>query len=158
MSDFETADAVETTDTSLTIRRTFDASRDRVFRAFTDSDDLEAWQSIGDLAVEVHTIEPEPGGSLSVTHSPGKEADHDRFDFEGTFLEVVENERLVYTLRSVGGPYAGMESRFTVEFRDADDGTEVVFTQTEVDPAMVDGTAATWNEMLEHLEGILAAP
>lgn len=145
---------IETDDTSLTIRRTFDAPRERVYRAFTDPDDLEAWQSIGDLTVEVHTIEPEAGGSLSVSHASGD----DRFDFEGEFLEAVESERLVYTLRGVGEPYDGVESRTSVEFRAVEDGTEVVFTEEQVDPEMVEGSATTWNEMLANLEEVLAEP
>lgn len=100
---------IVTEETSLTIRRTFDASPERLFRAFTDPNDLEAWQSIGCLTVEADTIEPEPGRLLSVSHLPGD----DRLDFEGTFEEVVENERLVYVLRGVGGPYDDVESRIT---------------------------------------------
>ncbi len=144
----------ETGETSLTIRRTFDVSRKRLFRAFVDPDDLEAWQSVGDLTVEVHTIEAEPGGSLRVSHFPGD----DRFDFEGEFLEVVENERLVYVLRGVDGPHDDVESRISVVFRDVDGGTEIVFTQEQIDPEMVEGNATTWNEMLDKLEEVLVEP
>lgn len=122
---------IETSETSLTIRRTFDAPRERVFRAFVDPDDLEAWQSTGDLSIEVHTIDAESGGSLPVSHFSGD----DRFDFEGEFLEVVGNVRLAYTLRGADG-HDGVEIHINVEFRDVDEGTEVVVTQEQVDPEM----------------------
>lgn len=35
---------IETTDTSLTLRRTVDAPRERVWRAFTDADELAAYR------------------------------------------------------------------------------------------------------------------
>ena len=144
--------AIETSETSLTIRRTFDAPRERVFRAFVDPTDIEAWQSIGNLSVEVHHLTPEPGGSLSMTHMPGE----DRFVFEGEFLEVVENERLVHTLQVVEGPHTDAnESRITVEFRDADGATEVVFTEDQVDPEMMEDTVTTWDRMLDRLGELL---
>ncbi|WP_227378495.1 SRPBCC family protein [Haladaptatus halobius] len=123
---------IETSEISLTIRRTFDAPRERVFRAFVDPDDLEAWQSIGDLPIEIHTIDAESGVSLSVSHFSGD----DRFDFEGELLEVVGNERLTYTLRGVDEPYDGVESHISVEFRNVDEGTEIVVTQEQVNPEM----------------------
>lgn len=123
---------VETSETSLTIRRTFNAPRERVFRAFVDSDDLEAWQSIGDLSVEAHILDAESTGSLPVSQFSGD----DRFDFDGEFLEVVKGERLAFTLREVNGPYNGVESHISVEFRDVDEGTEIVVTQEQVNPEM----------------------
>ena len=146
-------DAIETSETSLTIRRTFDAPRARVFRAFVDPSDIEAWQSIGNLSVEVHELTPEPGGSLSISHMPGE----DRFVFEGEFLEVVKNERLVHTFRVVEGPITDANaSRITVEFRDVTGGSLVVFTEDQVDPAMMADTVATWDRMLDKLATVVS--
>lgn len=142
---------LETTETSLTIRRTFDASRERVFRAFTVPTELEAWQSVGEVTAEVHTLEPEPGGSLSVSHIHGD----DRYDLEGEFLEVVENERLVYTWRMVDGPSDGEESRIIVELRDVEEGTGLVFTHEGIAPELVNGTADGWDGMLDNLAAVL---
>lgn len=142
----------ETTETSLTIGRTFEAPRSRVYRAFVEPDDIEVWQAVGEMVVEVHAIEAEPGGTLSMTHA----LPEGRFRFDGEFLDVVENERLVHTLQVVEGPFTDDEvSRVTVEFRDAGDGCEVTFTEERVDPAMLEDTATTWNRMLERLAEVV---
>jgi uncharacterized protein YndB with AHSA1/START domain len=62
---------VETDKTSLTIRRTFAAPRERVYRAFMDPDELEEWYAPGDVTTKVHTLEPEPDGVLSFSFVDG---------------------------------------------------------------------------------------
>lgn len=83
----------ETTETSLTVRRTFDVPPARLYRAFTDPDELAVWYAPGDMTVEVHALEPHVGGSLSIS----MHGDEGRHDAEGTFTDGVENERLVHT-------------------------------------------------------------
>lgn len=114
---------VETSDRHLTVERTFDASPGRVFSAFTDPDELEEWYAPGPMTTEVHEFDARPQGTFSISMRGG-EAPH---DVEGTFVEVVENERLVHTWR---GP-AGGETRVTVAFEAVDDGTRVVLTHEE---------------------------
>lgn len=150
---------VDTSETSVTVRRTIDGSRERLFEAFTDPDELEQWQPSPDdgFDIEVHAFEAEPGGDVSVTHV--NEAG--RFDIEGTVEEVTENERLVHTWRLVDHPIddsasniTDAETRITVEFRGADDGTEVVFTHEQLDPEMVAETAEGWEWILGRLETV----
>lgn len=145
--------AIETSETSLTIRRTFDAPRAQVYQAFITPATIETWQSIGQLAVEVHELIPEPGGTLSMSHIPGDEP----FIFEGEFLEVIENERLVHTLRVIDGPFTDdTESRISVEFRDVNGGTKVVFSEEQVEPGMLEDTVSTWARMLDELAEVLS--
>ena len=94
MTDSEPNDETETetSENRLTVRRTFDAPRERVFRAFVDPDELEAWHSVDELTAESHTIGPEPDCGSSVNRFHGD----DRYDLEGTFLEIIENQRLVH--------------------------------------------------------------
>lgn len=122
---------IETSENSLSIRRTFDAPLERVFRAFFDLDDLEACQSFGDLSIKGQTIDAESGGSFPVSHFFGG----DRIDFEGEFREVVGNVRLAYIVRGVDGR-DGVEYHINAEFRDVDGGTEVVVTHEQLDPEM----------------------
>lgn len=141
---------IDTTETSLTVRRTFDASRERLFEAFTDPDDLEQWQPSDNFDVEVHTLEAEPGGELSLTHIHGDT----RLSIEGTFEEVIENERLVHTWRVIDHPIDDSVSRIMVEFHDVEDGTEVVFTHENLDPEMVEDTSQGWSWILGRLEKV----
>lgn len=127
---------VETSDNHLTVERTFDAPRGRVYQAFTDPDELEAWYAPGPMTTEVHEFDLEADGAFSISMRGG-EGPH---DVEGTFLEVVENERLKHTWR---GP-SGAETVVTVTFEDADPGTRIVLTHEEFDSAEAVRT---------HLEG-----
>lgn len=139
MTDNETE--IETSENQLTIRRTFDASRERVFCAFTDPDELEQWFVPEGMTAEVHAVEPEPGGAFAISWTDGE----NRIDNEGTYVEVVENERLVAVEETDEG-----ELRLTYEFWDADDGTEVVVTQ-EFPDSVPEGAAEGWASILDSL-------
>lgn len=132
-------------DDQLTIRRTFDAPRERVYRAFTDPDELAQWFVPEGFEAEVHALDPVPGGEMAVSWT----SEEHQMDNEGTFEEVVENERLVTVEETPGG-----ELRLTYEFRDVDDGTEVVMTQEFPGP-VPDGAAEGWANILDNLEAVL---
>jgi uncharacterized protein YndB with AHSA1/START domain len=145
---------IETTNTSLTVRRIFDAPRERVFRAFTDPEELAEWYAPGDMSAVVHDWEPAVDGTLSVSMLDA-DGSHDA---EGTFLDVVENERLVHTWTwtHLPDPIAG---RITVEFHDVDGGTEVVLThEGHPDSETVEEHAGGWASVLENLAGVLSEP
>lgn len=133
-------------DNRLTIRRTFDAPRERVWRAFTDADELEQWFVPDGMSAEVHANELEPGGAMAITWTDGE----NRIDNEGYYLEVVEHERLVS-----GEEVEDGELRLTYEFRDVDEGTEVVVTQEFPGP-VPDGAEEGWASIIDNLEEMLA--
>lgn len=132
----------------LTIRRTFDAPRERVYRAFVDPGELEQWFVPEGMEAEVHALEPEPGGAFEMTWIAGE----NRMEQEGTFEAVVENARIV----TVEETDAGV-SRLTYEFHDADGGTEVVLTQEFPGP-VPEGADEGWGNILDRLEEVLAEP
>ncbi|WP_227377823.1 SRPBCC family protein [Haladaptatus halobius] len=136
---------IEMTESSLTVRRTFDAPRERVWRAFTDSDELPQWFVPEGMEAEVHALEPEPDGAFAVSWTDGE----NRIDNEGTYVEVVENERLVAVEETMGG-----ELRLGYEFRDVDDGTEVVITQN-FPGSVSDSVSEGWAGMLDTLAEVL---
>ena len=134
---------IETGESSLTIRRTFDAPCERVFRAFTEPDQVAQWLGPGSMTGEVHALELEPGGAYSVSMSD----EMNRYDVDGEVLEVVENERLVHTWEP---------GRVTIELRDIDEGCEVVFTHEGLSDAdTADGHAAGWESALDNLSAVL---
>jgi uncharacterized protein YndB with AHSA1/START domain len=135
----------ETTGTSLIVRRTFDAPRERVWRAFTDADELEQWFVPEGMTAEVRANELEAGGEMAISWTDGE----NHIGNEGYYVDVVENERLVS-----GGETADGELRLTYEFRDVDEGTEVVITQEFPGP-VPDGAAEGWASMLDALAALL---
>jgi uncharacterized protein YndB with AHSA1/START domain len=137
----------EADDDQLSIRRTFDTPRERVWRAFTDSDELEQWFVPDGMTAEVTANELEPGGEMAITWTDGE----NRIDNEGYYLEVVEHERLVS-----GEEVDDGELRLTYEFRDVEGGTEVVITQ-KFPEAVPDGAAEGWASILDNLEEVFAS-
>ena len=78
----------------LILTRIIDAPRERVFKAWTDPDLLKQWFAPKPWTTPVVETDVRPGGSsLFVMRSPeGQE-----FPNRGVYLEVVKNERLVFT-------------------------------------------------------------
>lgn len=135
----------ESSGEQLTIQRTFDAPRERVWRAFTDSDELEQWFVPDGMTAEVRANELEPDGEIAISWTN----DDQRIDNEGYYVEVIEHERLVSSEETEAG-----ELRLTYEFRDVNGGTEVVLTQEFPGP-VPDGAEAGWISMLDQLEELL---
>jgi uncharacterized protein YndB with AHSA1/START domain len=107
-------------DVEIQIERIFDATRDRVWRAFTEPDLLAQWWGRGNKLV-IERLELKPGGHWRfVEHGP----DGIR-GFEGHYREVTPTERLVWTFGRDGIP--GYMSINTVIFEDlGDDRTRVI--------------------------------
>lgn len=83
-----------TDDRTLTLTRLIDASPERVFRAWTEPELLKQWFAPLPYTTPVAELDLRPGGSnLIVMRDPdGKD-----MPMRGVYLEVVKNERLVFT-------------------------------------------------------------
>ena len=88
------ADAAPTSDRELVLTRMIDAPPEKLFRAWTDPELLKQWFAPLPWTTPVVELDLRPGGSsLFVMRSPdGKD-----FPNRGIYLEIVENERLVFT-------------------------------------------------------------
>jgi uncharacterized protein YndB with AHSA1/START domain len=136
--------------TTLVLRRTFTASRQRVFRAWITPRALEQWLRPRGMSMTVRLLDARVGGSF-------------RFDLEdgncmiGTYLQIVPPEKLVYTLS--GGAAQSGETVVTLDFLDHGPVTEVVLTHeglsTGAMRALVEGG---WPSMLDALAAVLSSP
>jgi uncharacterized protein YndB with AHSA1/START domain len=81
-------------DRDLVLTRIIDASRDKVFKAWTDPELLKQWFAPLPYTTPLAQVDLRPGGaSLIVMRDPqGKDMPN-----RGVYLEVVENERRVFT-------------------------------------------------------------
>ena len=88
------AEAAPTSDRELVLTRLIDAPRAKVFRAWTDPELLKQWFAPHPHTTPVAELDVRPGGAnFFVMRSPdGKDLPN-----RGVYLEVVENERLVFT-------------------------------------------------------------
>jgi uncharacterized protein YndB with AHSA1/START domain len=78
----------------LVLTRIIDAPRAKIFKAWTDPELLKKWFAPASLTTPVVETDVRPGGSsLIVMRGP----DGSEFPNRGVYLEVVENERLVFT-------------------------------------------------------------
>jgi uncharacterized protein YndB with AHSA1/START domain len=112
---------------SVRVSRTFQASRQRVFKAWTDPELLIRWFIEDDSEMQVRELDLRVGGRWRFD---GTERGRP-WALEGEFREVVPPERLVYTWKwadepALGGPG---DTVVTVEFREKGNATEVTVTQ-----------------------------
>lgn len=81
-------------DRELVLTRIFDAPREKLFRAWTDPELLKQWFAPLPYTTPRAELDVRPGGAnLIVMRGP----DGNEFPNRGVYLEVVENERLVFT-------------------------------------------------------------
>ena len=140
---------------SLTITRIYDASREAVWRAWTEPAQIAAWWGKRGWRTPVSsvTLDLRPGGAFrlaSINEADGREMRHD-----AVYREIVPPERLVF---------ARGEEVATVTLTDLGDGrTEMTFhTTMEASAALreasefLDDYRAFWAESFdrlgEHLE------
>jgi uncharacterized protein YndB with AHSA1/START domain len=88
------SDAAPTTDRELVLTRLIDAPREKLYRAWTEPELLKQWFAPLPWTTPHADLDVRPGGAnLIVMRSPeGKDMPN-----RGVYLEVVKNERLVFT-------------------------------------------------------------
>lgn len=88
------SNTITSADRELVLERIIDAPRERVFRAWTDPELLKQWFAPLPWTTPRAEMDVRPGGaSLVVMRSP----EGQDFPNPGVYLEVVPNERLVFT-------------------------------------------------------------
>lgn len=141
-------------DREVRIERIFNAPRERVWRAYTDPEQLAQWWGRGNK-LDVERFELERGGHWRfVEHS-----DHGDHGFEGRFREVTPPERLVQTFEWDGMP--GYPAVNTATFEDLGDGrtkvvsTSLFYTTDERDGMLNSGMEGGLNESCAALDRLL---
>ena len=140
---------------TVKLHRVLRTAPERVYRAFLDADAMAKWLPPNGFTGKVHEIDPKQGGGyrMSFTNfTTGKS-----HSFGGTFLELVPNERLVYSDRfDAPGPPGEMKT--TVRLRKVSVGTEVDVVQEGIPEAIpVDACYLGWQESLMLLAKLVEA-
>jgi uncharacterized protein YndB with AHSA1/START domain len=141
----------------IAITRIFDAPRDRVWAEWTEPEPFADWFGGGDAEIPLSTVamDVRPGGSWRATMFAGAE----RFEirWKGEYREVVEPERLVFTISDQ--PDDEAYELIVVVLTDLGDGrTEMRFQQlgrmsAEQYKAAGSGWSMFFDRMAEHLTG-----
>jgi uncharacterized protein YndB with AHSA1/START domain len=136
--------------TSLVLRRTFEASRARVFRAWITPAALEQWFRPRGMRMTVRSLDARVGGSF-------------RFEVEngsaiiGTYLQIVPPEQLVFTWSAGVAP--SRETVVTLDFLDQGAVTELILTHEHLaTPERHAVAEGGWSSLFEALASVLSSP
>jgi len=141
----------------ITITRVFEASRERVWKEWTEPERFADWFGGSQSEVPLSTVSMDvrPGGlwRLTMFAEPGPREIH----WKGEYQEVVEPERLVFTLSDQPGDEA--YELITVLLSDLGEGrTEMRFRQSGRLPAEVyEGAKEGWGTFFDRVAERLAA-
>ena len=138
---------------TITITRTFAASRERVFRAWTDPEDLKKWWGVTDgYTTPIAEVDLRVGGRYRLGMKP---PDKDVvYIVGGTNREVQRPSMLVYTWAWEGRD--ATETLVTVEFRDLGASTEVTLIHEPfADSQSRDQHLAGWTGCLDRLTKLM---
>src|SRR6266496_2579654 len=139
----------------IRITRVFDASRERVWREWTEPERFADWFGGPEAEVPPNTVSMDvtPGGSWRATMFAGPE--RREIHWKGEYREVVEPERLVFTLSDEPGEDA--YELVIVVLTDLGDGrTEMLFQQrgrmsAEQYKRAEEGWSTFFDRIAEHL-------
>jgi uncharacterized protein YndB with AHSA1/START domain len=144
-------------DQSILITRIFEAPRERVFRAWTDPDEVAAWfgpESFDTPRESIH-IDLRVGGrfELTMVQHGGRRELAIGYDI----IELVEPELIV--LRSDPMPEMGMHEPTVVrvELHDHGDKTRMTLSDSPHPPESRRGAEAGWTAAFEKLARLVAA-
>ncbi|MHB9030912.1 MAG: SRPBCC family protein [Candidatus Latescibacterota bacterium] len=155
-----------TKERELVITRIFDARRERVFRAWSDPEQLKRWWGPKDFTAPIIKTDFRVGGKyLFCMRSP----DGQDFWSTGVYREIVEPERIVYTDsfgdekgNVVPASHYGMtgdwplETLATVTFEEFEGKTKMTLRGSGApEGEMSDLAEAGWNESLDKLAEVL---
>ena len=149
----------------LTLKRTFDAPAELVFKAWTDPSLVSKWWGPNYFTTPISEIEPRRGGKLYIVmHGPkGTEFDID-LPMKGIFQEFDPPRRLVFSNEAMhdekGNPQ--LSTVCTVTFTEVGGKTEMTLhiLLAKATPAAEGAWAGAemgWSQSLDKLTGYLAS-
>lgn len=137
---------------SLQIRREINAPRERVFRAWTDPEELKMWHAPKeDFTIPIVELDVRVGGKYRIGMKPkDKEKPH---IVGGVYKEINPPAKLVYTWIWEEEEMSVGETLVTIEFIDKGKSTEIIFTH-ELFPNSTrrDNHNQGWNGILDRLQ------
>jgi uncharacterized protein YndB with AHSA1/START domain len=148
---------VTTSHHTVVVKRTLDATPERVFKAFAENDALRRWYVPGDgsWTCKISRHEFKIGGTHVMTFGPGDV----QYTEDCRYEDIVENQRICYVMTVLRGKERLTTSMVTVQISAI--GARTALTVTD-QLAILDGsdTAAGreqgWGETLDKLPAELA--
>ena len=141
-------------ETMLQVEHTFKASRDRVFRAWTEPQVLKKWWGPVGASTPVVEIDLRVGGQYRFgMQFPGQ----DIFYVSGIYLEVQPPEKLVFTWRWEQPDMDFGDSQVTIEFQQQGNATQVILSHGNFPTAEIcQNHRQGWSGFLEKVAEFMA--
>jgi uncharacterized protein YndB with AHSA1/START domain len=134
---------------TVRLHRVLTASPEKVYRAFLEADALAKWLPPNGFTCTVHHLEAKVGGTFRMSFRNFTTGDSHAFG--GEYLELVPNERLLYTDR-FDDPNLPGEIQVTVVLEKVSVGTELDITQAGIPDAIpAEACYLGWQESLRNL-------
>ncbi len=143
--------------TSLVLRRTYKAPRERVFTAWTQPEIMRRWMSPAGTTISEIAFEAQTGAPYRIVMLA---ADGERFVVRGSIRELRVPERLSLTWQweDDDGQLEGNETMLSLDFHAKGDETELVLTHENFTGEEQRGRHEEgWTSALEKLPGALRA-
>jgi uncharacterized protein YndB with AHSA1/START domain len=145
-------------DLEIEISRVLDATRERVWEAWTLPDHVREWWGQKDSTLAVCEIDLRAGGAWRFVE---RAADGNEYPFKGEYREVAPPERLVHTFIFDVEPFNARGAVVTVTFEDVDGKTRVTEkmrfeTMEDRDGMLQSGMETGAAESYERLGALLA--
>ncbi len=136
---------------ALVVRRRIAVPRERVFRAWLDSESLALWMRPFDFTHATVTVDPRVGGGFRIVME-GR-TDGGDYEHRGEYLAIEPPSLLSFTWISRATDY--QPTVVTIEFLERGAGTELVLTHRRLAPAAVEGHRAGWSDIVRLLDEAL---
>ena len=145
----ETKALIDRDTNSIVLRRTFGASREEVFAAWTQPEHVACWWDAAGTPLAVCEIDLRPGGAFKFVNKS-----HTDFPFTGIYREIMPPQQLVFeamgstgkvVLESVGG-----NTLLTVTIKCGSEGQLDHFLKMGIDV----GTAQTIDNLVAHVDAM----
>lgn len=136
-------------DLELTVKRIIHADRETVFKALTDEHIMQKWFFAGEEGWGA-TVKNDPreGGNYNIDMHGA----NDTYRHNGTFKEVIPNEKLVFTWNS----QAVQDTVVTITLAEVDGGTEVKLKHEFMpNEEMKKNHTEGWKQILQNLEKVV---
>jgi uncharacterized protein YndB with AHSA1/START domain len=135
----------------------FDASREVLFAAWTDPEQVARWWAPDGFEIPIESVEIEPrvGGRfhLEMVETDGS----GRFLYRAEFVELSEPELIV--LKGEVIPEAGIGETITqVRFEQEGERTRMTVTSGPYTPEAREDVQAGWEDLVVNLERLLSSP
>lgn len=137
----ETTFKVDKENLKVVMERTFDAPREKVFKAYTDPEQIPKWWGQASSVTVVDKMDVRVGGLWRFVQ---KSQDGSEHAFNGEYKEVTPVERLTYTFEYE--PMAGHVLTETIELQEVDGKTKVISSSAYANIDDLEGMVASGME------------